>query len=203
MLKMPNKSPYWIDDITLEPTDRYFNRQNAEEFQGAFTGSKNFHPIAMANESYNNSLQQEEKMNFRLNYDILPGLIYTGYVSMKFKTIKNRAFLPQSATGVTMDNTYANRSSDAYSDNLALQTENKLIYRHNWNGIHNLVATALWRTSDSQSSSYSSTIYGVASKRFRRFTSSLGQRHRRHKLHFSQPLHSFRNYKLRRQIIAG
>lgn len=164
MLKMPNKSPYWIDDITLEPTDRYFNRQNAEEFQGAFTGSKNFHPIAMANESYNNSLQQEEKMNFRINYDILPGLIYTGYVSMKFKTIKNRAFLPQSATGVTMDNTYANRSSDAYSDNLALQTENKLIYRHNWNGIHNLVATALWRTSDSQSSSYSSTIYGVASK---------------------------------------
>ena len=164
MLKMPNKSPYWIDDITLTPTDRYFNRQNAEEFQGAFTGSKNFHPIAMANESFNNSLQQEEKMNFRLNYDILPGLIYTGYVSMKFKTIKNRAFLPQSATGVTMDNTYANRSSDAYSDNLALQTENKLIFRRNWNGIHNIVATALWRTSDSQSSNYSNTIYGVASK---------------------------------------
>jgi TonB-linked SusC/RagA family outer membrane protein len=164
MLKMPNNSPYWIDDITLTPTDRYFNRQNAEEFQGAFTGSKNFHPIAMANESFNNSLQQEEKMNFRLNYDILPGLIYTGYVSMKFKTIKNRAFLPQSATGVTMDNTYANRSSDAYSDNLALQTENKLIFRRNWNGIHNIVATALWRTSDSQSSNYSNTIYGVASK---------------------------------------
>ena len=164
MLKMPNKSPYWIDDITLTPTDRYFNRQNAEEFQGAFTGSKNFHPIAMANESFNNSLQQEEKMNFRLNYDILPGLIYTGYVSMKFKTIKNRAFLPQSATGVTMDNTYANRSSDAYSDNLALQTENKLIFRRNWSGIHNIVATALWRTSDSQSSNYSNTIYGVASK---------------------------------------
>lgn len=164
MLKMPNKSPYWIDQNTLLPTDRYFNRQNAEEFQGAFTGSKNFHPMAMANESFNNSLQQEEKINFRVNYDILPGLIYTTYISMKFKTIKNRAFLPQSATGVTMDNSYANRSSDAYSDNLALQTENKLIYRRNWNGLHNLVATALWRTSDSQSSNYSSTIFGVASK---------------------------------------
>jgi len=164
MLKMPNKSPYWIDDVTLEPTDRYFNRQNAEEFQGAFNGSRNFHPIAMARNSYNNSAQQEEKMNFRLNYDILPGLTYTGYVSMKFLTIKNRAFLPQTATGVTMDNTYANRSTDAYSDNLALQTENKLIFRRNWDELHNLVLTGLWRTSDNETSNYTSTIYGAASQ---------------------------------------
>ena len=170
MLKMPNKSPYWIDDATLEPTDRYFNRQNAEEFQGAFSvlnsknDSKNFHPIAMANDSYNNSKQQEEKMNFRLNYDILPGFTYTAYISMKFKTIKNRAFLPQSATGVSMDNIYANQSTDSYNDNLALQTENKLIYRKNWENKHNLVVTGLWRTSDSQSSNYMSTIYGVSSQ---------------------------------------
>ena len=163
MLKMPNKSPYWIDDVTLAPTGRYFNRQNSEEFQGAFTGSRNFHPLAMANDSYNNSYQQEEKMNFRVNYDLLPGLTYTGYVSMKFLTIKSRSFLPQSATGVTMDNVYANRSSDAYNDNLALQTENKLIFRRNWDDLHNLVLTGLWRTSDSQSSNYSSTIYGAAS----------------------------------------
>ncbi len=163
MRKMPNKSPYWIDDATLLPTDRYFVRQNSEEFQGAFNGSSNFHPIAMANDSYNNSNQQEEKMNFRLNYDLLPGLTYTGYVSMKFKTIKNRDFLPQSATGVTMDSEYANRSMDAYSDNLALQTENKLIYRKNWDNVHNLVATGIWRTSDSRSSSYTTAIYGAAS----------------------------------------
>ncbi len=164
MLKMPNKSPYWIDDTTLEPTSRYFNRQNAEEFQGAFTGSRNFHPIAMAKDSYNNSKQQEEKMNFRVNYDILPGFTYTAYVSMKFKTIKNRAFLPQSATGVSVDNSYANRSTDAYTDNLALQTENKFIYRKNWENHHNLVLTGIWRTSDSQSSNYTNTIYGVASQ---------------------------------------
>ncbi len=164
MLKMPNKSPYWIDDETGLPTDRYFNRQNAEEFQGAFTGSRNFHPLAMVYDSYNNTRMQEEKMNFRINYDILPGLTYTGYVSMKFLTNKNRAFLPQSATGVTMDNTYANQSKDAYSDNLALQTENKFIYRKNWEGMHNIVATALWRTSDSQSSNYTNTIYGVSSR---------------------------------------
>jgi len=163
MLKMPNKSPYWINDLTGKATDNYFTRQNSEEFQGAFNGSRNFHPIIMANESNNNSLQQEEKMTFRMNYNITPGFIYTGYVSMKFKTIKNKKFLPQSATGVTIDNSYANQSTDAYSDNLSLQTENKIIYRKNFEDVHNIVGTALWRTSQSMSSNYSTTIYGASS----------------------------------------
>ncbi len=102
-------------------------------------------------------------MNFRVNYDVMPGMVYTGYVSMKFRTINTRKFLPQVATDVTIDNTYANRSTDAYSNNLALQTENKLIYRKNWDDVHNLVATGLWRTSQSVSSNYSTEIYGAAS----------------------------------------
>jgi TonB-linked SusC/RagA family outer membrane protein len=160
--KMPNKSPFWIDDATGLPTDNYFIRQNSEEFQGAFNGSRNFHPIIMANESYNNTLQKEDKMTFRINYDILEGFNYSGYVSMKFKTVNNRKFLPQSATDVTIDNTYANRSTDAYSNNLSLQSENKLMYRKNWEDRHNIVATALWRTAQSVSSNYSTEIYGAA-----------------------------------------
>jgi TonB-linked SusC/RagA family outer membrane protein len=160
--KMPNKSPFWIDDVTGLPTNNYFTRQNSEEFQGPFKGSYNFHPIIMANESYNNTRQKEEKMTFRINYDILSGFTYAGYVSMKFKTVNNRKFLPQSATGVTIDNSYANRSTDAYSNNLSLQTENKLLYRKNWEDRHNIVATALWRTSQSVSSNYSTEIYGAA-----------------------------------------
>ena len=62
-----------------------------------------------------------------------------------------------------MDSPYANQSSDAYSDNMAIQTENKLIYRKNWNEKHNLVLAALWYTGASESSGYSSTISGVAS----------------------------------------
>ena len=161
--KMPNKSPFWIDDVTGLPTDNYFIRQNSEEFQGAFTGSSNYHPIIMANESFNNTLQKEEKMTFRINYDILQGLTYSGYVSMKFKTVNNRKFLPQSATDVTIDDTYANRSTDAYSNNLSLQTENKLLYRKNFEDKHNIVATTIWRTSQSVSSNYSTEIYGAAS----------------------------------------
>ena len=162
MLKMPNKSPFTIDPASGLPTSNYFTRQNADEFQGAFTGSRNFHPLIMADESYNNSMQQEEKMTFRLSYDVLPGLNYSGYVSMKFKTVKNRRFLPQHATGVTIDDPYANQSTDAYSDNFALLTENKMIYRKRFNDNHTLVATGLWRTNSAQSSNYSTVVYGTA-----------------------------------------
>ena len=167
--KMPNKSPYWIDPVTGDATNNYFIRQNSEEFQGAFSSkldgsnASNFHPIIMANESYNNSSQKEERMNFRVNYKILPELTYTGYVSIKFKTVKTKKFLPQDATGVTIQNVFANQSYDGYSNNLALQTENKFLFRKNWNDKHSIVATALWRTSQSTSSNYYTIIYGAPS----------------------------------------
>lgn len=168
--KMPNKSPYYIDDATGEMTDIYFLRQNAEDFQGAFSGKtdggsfKNFHPIIMANESYRNTNTREQKMNFRLYYDFSPALTYSGYVSMKYKTSNTKAFLPQSATDVTINSTFANLSADDNTNNLSLQTENKLMFRKRWNeDMHSVVATGIWRTSQSTSSKYASMIYGAAS----------------------------------------
>lgn len=161
--KMPNKSPYYIDDATGEMTGTFFTRQNAEEFQGAFDGSKNFHPIIMANESYSNTSTKDQKITVRANWYILPSLTYYGYVSMKYNTTKTESFLPQSATGVTTENTYANQSYDGYTNNFALQTENKLMFNKTWNEIHNLVATGIWHTTQSRSSSYASTRYNVAS----------------------------------------
>lgn len=168
--KMPNKSPYYIDDTTGEMTDIYFLRQNAEDFQGAFSGEtdgdkfKNFHPIIMANESYRNTNTREQKMNFRLYYDFSPALTYSGYVSMKYKTSNTKAFLPQSATDVTINSTFANLSADDNTNNLSLQTENKLMFRKRWNeDMHSVVATGIWRTSQSTSSKYASMIYGAAS----------------------------------------
>lgn len=161
--KMPNKSPYYIDDATGEMTGTFFTRQNAEEFQGAFDGSKNFHPIIMANESYSNTSTKDQKITVRANWYILPSLTYYGYVSMKYNTTKTESFLPQSATGVTTENTYANQSYDGYTNNFALQTENKLMFNKTWNDIHNLVATGIWHTTQSRSSSYASTRYNVAS----------------------------------------
>lgn len=168
--KMPNKSPYYIDDTTGEMTDIYFLRQNAEDFQGAFSGEtdgdkfKNFHPIIMANESYRNTNTREQKMNFRLYYDFSPALTYSGYVSMKYKTSNTKAFLPQSATDVTINSTFANLSADDNTNNLSLQTENKLMFRKRWDeDMHSVVATGIWRTSQSTSSKYASMIYGAAS----------------------------------------
>jgi len=162
--KMPNKSPYYIDDATGEMTDIYFTRQNAEEFQGAFNGSKNFHPIIMVKDSYKNLNTKEQKMTVRANYYATPWLRYTGYVSMKYNTQKTESFLPQSATGVTTNNTYANLAGDSYSNNFSLQTENKLMFTKDWDdNKHQLVATGLWRTAQSRSSNSSSQRYNVAS----------------------------------------
>lgn len=168
--KMPNKSPYYIDNETGEMTDIYFIRQNSEEFQGAFEGEtdgkkfKNFHPLIMARESYRDTNTREQKMNFRLYYDFSQDLTYSGYVSMKYKTTNTKAFLPQSATDVTINNKFANLSADDNTNNLSLQTENKLMYKKRWNeDKHSIVATAIWRTSQTTSSNYASMIYGAAS----------------------------------------
>ena len=164
MRKMPNKSPYYIDDATGEMTSTYFTRQNSEEFQGAFNGSKNFHPIIMADESFSKLHSKEQKMTVRASYYITEQLTYRGYVSMRFTTTKTNKFLPQSATGVTTDNTYANQASDAYTNAFSLQTENKLMYSNEWlDKKHQLTATALWRTSQNRSSNYSAVRYNVAS----------------------------------------
>lgn len=160
--KMPNKSPYWIDKITGERTSQYFSYQTAD-FEGEFKGSSNYNPVAMANESFNKSLQGESKLTFRMDYKVAPGLNYSGWASINMRTLKNRKFLPQVVTGVVWTDKYANQSTDGSSDQMDLQTENKLIYIKNWERKHNLVATGVFRTSQSQKSSYTSTTSGNAS----------------------------------------
>ena len=169
--KMPNKSPYYIDDATGKATDIYFTYQDANEFQGAFDGdnSKNFHPIAAYEESWNNTNTKEEKMTISPKYviiqseDKVPILQYQGYVSMKFKTVKNNKFLPQEVTGVDINSKYCNQSTDSYTNNFLLQSETKLLYNQSFReDMHNIVATAIWRTSQSQGSSHSDIVYGEA-----------------------------------------
>ncbi len=162
--KMPNKSPYWIDKETGERTSQYFSYQT-EDFEGNFTAdskrkSSNYNPVAMAHESINNSLQKEAKLTFRADYNILPGFSYKAWASINMRTLKNRLFLPQVATGVVWTSKYANQSTDGYSDQMDLQTENKLMYVKNWAEKHNIIATAVVRTSQTERSSYTSTTSG-------------------------------------------
>lgn len=169
MRKMPNKSPYYIDDATGLPTDIYFTYQDANEFQGAYNGSKNFHPIAMVDESFSLVSSQVEKFNLSPSYTILwdddhnPILRYQGYVSMKFNTVKTRSFLPQEATGVDIANTASNYSYDGSTNNFLLQSETKLLYTQSFkDNRHSLVGAAIWRTRQSTGSNYASQVYGIA-----------------------------------------
>lgn len=157
--KMPNLSPYWIDPVTKQSTGVYFTPQ--EDFQGSY--SSNYNPVAMVNEGYNKTTQRDQKMTITLEYDFPFHLQYQGWVSMNMRTTKNKKFLPQEATGVLWTDTNANRSTDASSDAFSLQTENKLIYNNTFAEKHKLIATALLRTNDSQSFSYTSSTYGNAS----------------------------------------
>ncbi|MGN0220946.1 MAG: SusC/RagA family TonB-linked outer membrane protein [Prevotella sp.] len=178
MRKMPNKSPYYIDDATGAMTDIYFTRQE-DDFQGAFNGSSaNFHPLIMAEDSYNNLRTREQKMTVRARIYPTTHLQINGYVSMKYKTQRTEAFLPQGATGISAGSTntyavsgvvypaniFANRAENSYSNNFSLQSEIKGMYTNEWNDkMHQLTATALWRTSQSRSSNSAAVRYNVGS----------------------------------------
>lgn len=167
MQKMPNLSPYWIDDVTGEATDRYFTQQ--EDFQGAFDGidsnkgKGNFNPIALVDKGHYKTNLREEKMTIRLDYDFPFNLRFSGWVSLNMKTNKYKQFLPQEATGVLWTSSFANRSTDAVDDAFTLQSEAKLLYNNTFKEKHNIVATALFRTYQSQSFKQSSMTYGNAS----------------------------------------
>lgn len=166
--KMPNKSPFTVNDLTGALTNEYFTYHDPS-YEGAFkVGSgykngENYNPVAMVHEAINKTVQREGKITFRADYEILPGFFYKGWASINMRAIKTRRFLPQVVTGVEQVNQYANQSADAYSDQLALQTENKLMYMKNWNDKHNLIANVLVRTGQYVNSGYSSVVYGNAS----------------------------------------
>ena len=160
--RMPNASPYFIDKETGLSTGQYFQQES--DFQGNYASNGIYNPLALVNDGYNKTTVREEKMTVTLNYSFPFHLQYQGYVSVNMKTTKNKQFLPQSATGVLWTNSLANRSTDATSDAFVLQTENKLIFNNTFNEKHKVVATALLRTSQSKSFSYSSVTSGNASE---------------------------------------
>lgn len=159
--KMPNKSPYYIGEKGIT-SSQYFSHQT-KDWEGEFNGKNHFNPVAMANESYKNTMSRDVRANFRIDYKILPSLTYSAYVSLKMSTTTTDQFLPQVATGVPWTSTYANQSTASSSESLTLQTENKLIFNKNWNEKHNLIATAVFRTTQATSSSATSTSSGNAS----------------------------------------
>lgn len=160
---MPNKSPYWIDDVTGLPTDQYFSLNS--DYEGEFDGkkNKNYNPVAMTALGFNKLNSREEKMTITLEYDFPFHLRFQGWVSLFMKTTKNNKFLPQAATGVLMNDKYANCATDASSDSYSLQSEARLIYSNVFNKVHGITATAIYRTTQTEANSTSNVTYGNAS----------------------------------------
>lgn len=177
LVKSPNKSPYQYADGVQ--TGNYFTRQDAREFQGAFNGdsrisnsSMNYHPLIMAEESYQNMMSKEQKMTVRARWYIHPLLTYNAYVSMKFNTRKTEKWLPQSATGLDYglletkgtNYNYIDVAGEEYYNNFYLQTENKLLFNKTWKEKHKLVLAGIWYTSQSHTSQWNAYRAGIGSK---------------------------------------
>ncbi|MCA5003864.1 SusC/RagA family TonB-linked outer membrane protein [Sphingobacterium bovistauri] len=160
MRKMPNMSPYVIDEFG-NYTDQYFTPRI--NFQGSFADNKMYNPVAMVNESINETTEEQGRVSFRATYDIQPWLRYVGTFGFLTRLNKNNKFLPQSVTGVIWTDPSFNRGSDLMSDALTLNTENKFIFNKTYNSIHNIIATQIFQTNESRSFSYSSETSGNAS----------------------------------------
>ncbi len=139
-IKMPNMSPWLLDDDG-NPTNEYFiptATSSYTPFQGTWSGS--FNPLAMVNDSYNNTVSNDVRITFNLKYQLLPGLSYDGNVGIDVTSSKNKKFLPQSATGVSASHADFNRGEDLMSDHIAINIFNKLIYNKTF-GAHKIIAT--------------------------------------------------------------
>ncbi|WP_200978995.1 SusC/RagA family TonB-linked outer membrane protein [Echinicola sp. 20G] len=160
MLKMPNMSPYVLDD-NGNRTSEYFTP--LENFQGSYASNKYYNPVALVNESLNETKADNARVIFRLRYRFNPDLEYSGTVGFDARTTKNRKFLPQSVTGVLWTDPYFNRSSDLLSDQLYINTENKLIFNKAITDKHHVIMSGLVQTNEARSFGYVSETSGNAS----------------------------------------
>lgn len=159
-LKMPNMSPFLINDAG-EMTSAYFNP--ITYFQGSWDSNKRFNPLAMVNDSFNNTMNRDIRMTFNLRYSILSNLTFQSDIGFDIGSSKNRKFLPQSVTGVSFTHKDFNRSEDNMSEDLAINMNHKLIYNKMFNDGQQFILTAMLQTNDYSTSNYSSVVSGISS----------------------------------------
>ncbi|MDC1106389.1 SusC/RagA family TonB-linked outer membrane protein [Prolixibacteraceae bacterium] len=140
--RMPNMSPFYIDDQGVA-TDRYFSPSKL--FQGNKTN-----PLATIINSNNDLLTTRVRSIFKMDYRIVKGLRYTGYVSYD-KTLKNNEiFFPSIASGQKPMSSKANKSIESYASALNISTRHSLGYNRNINEIHNLYAQMVFTANQSE-----------------------------------------------------
>lgn len=160
MKKMPNMSPYVIGPDG-ERTEEYFTPIN--NFQGSWNLNEMYNPVALVNESRNNTIGRNGRVAFSMVYNIMPGLEYQGILGLDMRTSKNKKLLPNVVTGVRLVDSDSNLASDNLSDNMYINTENKFIFRHSFTEKHKIILTGVFQTYEGRSASYGSSSSGTAS----------------------------------------
>lgn len=161
--KMPNMSPYVLDE-NGNPTDEYFTNPITDPcIQGTWASGKQYNPVAMAKESINNTISRTMRVSFNLRYQILSSLLFTEDIAFDLGSSKNKKFLPNSAIGVKWTDSDYNNGSDNMSDNITVTTNTKLIFTKTFNELHKVVFTGMAQTRDYNYASYSSAMSGFGS----------------------------------------
>lgn len=161
--KMPNMSPYVIDKDG-RMTDEYFTNPTKDAcIQGTWKNGQQYNPLAMANESVNNTINRNMRVSFNLKYDIFDCLLFTEDIAFDLGSSKNKKFLPNSAIGVMWTDADYNKGSDNMSDDITVSTNTKLIFTKAFNEVHKVVLTGMAQTRDYNYSNYSSSMSGFGS----------------------------------------
>ncbi len=156
--KMPNMSPYILDD-DLNRTDEYF--QPLRNWQG--TGQVMPNPVAMGEESFNRINIDRIRSIFRVNYRILDGFNYQANVAFDKNISKVAEFIPQTALGTNWESTATNQSSESMSESFNIETDNKLTYYKDFNDNHILTALFNIQTSMIMNDGYDSRVSNIPS----------------------------------------
>jgi TonB-linked SusC/RagA family outer membrane protein len=141
--KAPHMSIYEYDQDG-NPTGNYFSPEQSE--QG--TGDDYPNPVALAMDGINNNLRNRILTNFLLQYELLPGLRWSGNVSFDINSKTTSQLYPQSATGVQMGNTDLNKTRSWEDLQNVIQTFNKLIYTPKLGDKHDLMLMGMFSTYD-------------------------------------------------------
>ncbi len=159
--KMPNVSVY-AQDADGNNTGDYYNIRSDSELD---SGQKNlYNPVALARLAKNNEKNYRMVPTVRLSYYLLDPsdhyLKYSGYVALDVNNSKTETFLPWQVSNYAWDNSAVDASTNSSTNNLTIQTENKLEWKETFREKHTLLVTAALKTSSSASEYQSVESYG-------------------------------------------
>lgn len=150
-IKMPNQSIYYYNELG-EKTPQYFTPSS--NIQGSYPGVYN--PIAMAKDGKNETRSENAKPKFSLVYDYNSQWQYSADVSFELVNNKVQRYAPQTATGLSWDNTGTNQAIDKDDDSFVIYTYTKARWIPNFNDNekHRLIALLALNTYDRRSNTY-------------------------------------------------